>query len=312
MLLIIIFSIIGIFILIILYLSCYLVNNIVYNKKKSNEDLEDYNKKTFQSDWLLKINSWYEQVEKKYYSVKSDYGYMIDCYEIVNNPNKYVVLLHGVTTNKEFVKKFAYLYKQLDYSIIALDHRSHGKSGGSTITYGYYEKYDLLKIITHLKEQKGSDCIIGLHGESMGASILLAYASMVEDGCKFYIADCPYSDFAKQIKNNVTKKINTLEFITSLIMETTNVILKLLFSFDIKGINIVNNISKVKNPILFLNAKDDDYIDPAMTSELYNNCIGENKEIHWFKTGFHAGSFSYQPEEYIETVKKFLEKYIED
>ncbi len=311
MILKIIFSLVGIFALVILYLSGYLINNIVYNKKKTTKYLQDFCEKTFPPDWLLKINQWYNQVSRNYFFINSDYGYKLDCYEINNNSKKYVILLHGVTINKEFVKKYAYLYSQLNYSVIAIDHRSHGKSGGSTITYGYYEKHDIAKLIKYIKEKKGNDCIIGLHGESMGASILLAYASMVEDDCQFYVADCPYSDFYKQIRNNVTKTLHTPKFITDLIMETTNILLKILFSFDMKDINIIKNISNVKNPILFLNAKDDDYIDPSMTRDLYNNCTGANKEIHWFKTGFHGGSFNYQPDEYSEIVKSFLKKHVE-
>lgn len=307
----IILLVIGLFILVILGLSGYLINNIVYNKKKSKEHLENFHIETFSSDWYKKINDWYDKVSRRYFKIQSDYGYKLDCYEITNNKKKYVILLHGVTTNKEFVKKFAYMYNKLGYSIIAMDHKSHGKSGSSIITYGYYEKYDLEKLIMYIKEQKGEDCIIGLHGESMGASILLSYASMVQDNCQFYIADCPYENFYTQIRNNVIKKINFPKIITKLIMETTNILLRLLFSFNMKEIDIINHIHSVKNPILFLNAKDDDYIDPSMTRNLFNKSQGKNKRIHWFETGFHAGSFNYQPDEYIKVVTEFLKEFVE-
>jgi len=296
---------------ILLTLSLYILRNLLFNKLKTDESLINYNIRTFSKQWYDKINSWYKQSKREYFKIPSKLGYELDCYEIKNNLNKYVIVLHGVTTNKEFVKKFSYLYDQLGFSIIAVDSRHHGLSGGKNITYGFYEKYDVLNVVNYIKEKRGNDIIIGIHGESMGAAILLSYASMVEDGCSFYVADCPYSNLYGQILSTIKKTIKLPNFINNLIIKTTFLISKIIYKVDLNSIDIKKNIKNIKNPILFLTAKNDDYIPTWMTKELYEESIGDNKEIHMFNDGFHAGSFNYQPEEYIETVKEFIKKYIE-
>lgn len=296
--------------MILIMLSTYLIKGLLFNKLKTSERLDSFNARTFGKQWDERINSWYEKSERDYFFIKSPYGYQLSCYEMKNDPQKYAVILHGVTTNKEFVRKFAYLYHSLGYSVIAVDSRHHGSSGGKNITYGQYEKFDLREIVNYIKTEKGSETIIGLHGESMGASILLSYASMVQDDCDFYIADCPYASLYDQVLSTMKNSLKTPDFINRIILDFANVFCRMLFSFNIKSIEIKDHIGKVQNPILFLNAKDDDYIPTDMSAKLFDSCSGSNKEIHWFATGLHAGAFNYQPEEYIDTVKVFLEKYV--
>ncbi|MBN2852874.1 MAG: alpha/beta hydrolase [Clostridia bacterium] len=298
--------------LILLVLSSYLIRNLLYNKRKSAERLDSFNERTFGIEWNTRINSWYEETSRNYFQIQSTYGYPLSCYEIKNDIKKYVIILHGVTTNKEFVRKFAYLYHTLGYSVIAADSRYHGHSGGNNITYGYYEKYDLQKIIDFIKKERGSDTIIGLHGESMGASILLSYASMVDDNCDFYIADCPYASLYDQVLNTLKTTLKTPVMINKFILNFTNFISKSFFGFDIRSIEIKDYISRVNHPILFLNAKNDDYIPTSMSALLFEKCSGNNKEIHWFDTGYHAGSFNYQPDEYIAVVSDFIKKNISE
>jgi len=295
----------------LLTLSLYILKNLLFNKLKSEQSLKNYNLRTFSEQWYKKINDWYLQSKRTYFTIPSNFGYDLSCYEIKNDLKKYVIVLHGVTTNKEFIKKFSYLYDQLGFSIIAVDSRHHGLSGGKNITYGYYEKYDILNVVNYIKEKRGKDIIIGIHGESMGAAILLSYASMVEDGCSFYVADCPYSNLFEQIASTIKVTIKLPDFIIKYIIGTTFFLSKLIFKVDLDSIDIKHNIKNVKNPILFLTAKNDDYIPIWMSEQLYKESVGNNKEIHMFDNGFHAGSFNYQPEEYINTVKSFINKYVE-
>jgi len=307
-----IFYIIILIFFVIVILSIYLLKSFLFNKLKTEEHLANYNRNTFGIEWENKINNWYNSTTKINFYIQSNFGYKLSCYEIKNNSKKYAIILHGVTTNKEFIKKYAYLYNELGYSIIAIDHRYHGLSGGKNITYGYYEKYDLQNLVKYIKEKEGNDTIIGIHGESMGSGILLAYASMVEDICDFYVADCPYSNFYNLVLVKIKETIKTPLIINKLIINFTNFFSKLFFKFDMKDIDILGNIKNIKKPILFLNAKNDEYIPIYMTKQLYDNSSGNNKEIFWFNTGAHAGAFNHNPEKYIDVVKTFIGKHVDN
>lgn len=56
------------------------------------------------------------------------------------------------------------------------DQRRHGKTGGDTTSYGYYEKFDLQAVVDWLFIEEGEDLLLGIHGESMGAATTLLYA----------------------------------------------------------------------------------------------------------------------------------------
>ncbi|MGQ0453143.1 alpha/beta hydrolase, partial [Bacillus sp. SS-TM] len=97
----------------------------------------------------------------------------------------------GETVNKINSVKYANLFLKRGYNVLIYDHRRHGKTGGKTTSYGYYEKHDLKSVVDWLKNRFGTNITLGIHGESMGAATLLQYAGLVEDGADFYIADCP-------------------------------------------------------------------------------------------------------------------------
>jgi len=216
------------------------------------------------------------------------------------------IILHGVTSNHKALMDIAYMYSEMDYNVLLWDSRNHGDSEGENISYGYYEKYDLKAVVDWMRNEYGEKIKIGMHGVSMGSSILLSYATGVRDDCSFYIADCPYSDFKKQIFNLSKSTIKMPDFIISIIMFFTQFFVKLIFKFDIGKVNIIDKMHRVENPVLFLNCRDDDYIDPSMTQELYDKCISEKKSITWFEEGKHGGAFGKNREAYIKAVDDFL------
>ena len=183
-----------------------------------------------------------------------------------------------------------------------------GKRKGKNISYGYYEKYDLKAVVDWLRKEYGEKLGIGLHGVSMGAGILLSYATGVRDDCRFYIADCPYSNFKQQVFNVSKKTLKAPDFIIHIIMFFTQRFVKMFFKFDLGEIDIVGKLHRVENPVLFLDCRDDDYIDPSMTQELYDKCVSEKKSITWFEQGKHGGAFGKNRELYIKTVKEFLDE----
>ena len=84
------------------------------------------------------------------------------------------------------------------------------------------------------------------------------------------------------------------------------IFVRMFFKFDLGKINIADKMHRVENPVLFITCRDDDYINPEMTQELYNKCISEKKRITWFEQGKHGGAFGKNRELYIKAVNEFL------
>jgi fermentation-respiration switch protein FrsA (DUF1100 family) len=219
--------------------------------------------------------------------------------------NRYVVFCHGVTENKMSSIKYMNLFIERGYNAVIYDQRRHGESGGKTTSYGYYEKFDLKAVIDWLRQEKGNDLFLGIHGESMGAATMLQYAGLVEDGADFYIADCPYSDFGEQLAHVV--RADT-KLPPRIMIPVAQLFLKVRDRYPLKDVSPLTAIENIKKPVLFIHSQKDDYILPGMTQALYNRKKGP-KQLFLAEHGAHARSLAENSEEYIKVLDEFLSRY---
>ncbi len=85
-----------------------------------------------------------------------------------------VVLLHGITDNREGMAGFARLFLDHGYAVLMPDARAHGESGGALATYGVRESDDLHRWVSWLytRHLAPDGCVYGM-GESYGAALTL-------------------------------------------------------------------------------------------------------------------------------------------
>ena len=83
-----------------------------------------------------------------------------------------VILLHGITDNREGVAGYGHLLLQHGYAVLLPDARRHGESGGELATYGVKESDDVHRWATWIYEHDPPQCIYGF-GESYGAALML-------------------------------------------------------------------------------------------------------------------------------------------
>jgi uncharacterized protein len=83
-----------------------------------------------------------------------------------------VVLLHGITDNREGVAGYGGLLLEHGYAVLLPDARGHGESGGELATYGVKESDDIHRWVSWLYEHDPPQCVYGF-GESYGAALML-------------------------------------------------------------------------------------------------------------------------------------------
>ena len=88
------------------------------------------------------------------------------------------IVCHGVGAYKADMLEFIYTLNDGGFNVFALDFRSHGESGGHTVTYGRLEKQDILSALDVVREKypAGSQRLVGV-GWSMGAASLILAAA---------------------------------------------------------------------------------------------------------------------------------------
>lgn len=96
-------------------------------------------------------------------------GYFIHA---LTEPKATIILLHGIGSNKENWLGYAHLLAQNGFNSVIYDQRAHGKSGGKFCTFGFYEKFDVSKIVDTLLRRK-SILPIGIQGASLGGAVAL-------------------------------------------------------------------------------------------------------------------------------------------
>ncbi|GAC1634683.1 MAG: alpha/beta hydrolase [Candidatus Acidiferrum sp.] len=93
------------------------------------------------------------------------------------NPNgSWVLLFHGVSDNRIGVVAQSEFLLQNGYSVVMMDARAHGDSGGAIATYGWLERKDTSVVVDALENSEKPQHLFAL-GESMGAGIALQSAA---------------------------------------------------------------------------------------------------------------------------------------
>lgn len=249
--------------------------------------------------------NWYEQLKKEDIIVPSPFGYMISGSFVRNEKSdgRTVIFCHGVTVSRICMIKYAGMYYKRGWNLFLYDHRRHGKSGGITTTYGYFEKYDLKAVVDYIRGQVGGSAIIGIHGESMGAATLLQYAGM-EDKADFYIADCPYSSLWELLRYLLKQDYHLPAFP---LMQISDFFIRLQGKFSVKSVNPYDDVKNINKPVLFIHGESDDYVPTSMSIKMRNVKKG-CAELYIAPGAGHAKSMCSDPKAYENIVFSFLEK----
>lgn len=104
----------------------------------------------------------------------------------------WVLLFHGVSDNRTGVLGAAELLLRHGFSVVMMDSRAHGMSGGDMATYGWKERYDTVAIVNALYATENVRHLFAL-GVSMGAAIALQSAA-VEPRIEGVVAEDPFAD----------------------------------------------------------------------------------------------------------------------
>src|SRR5262249_51659839 len=102
-----------------------------------------------------------------------------------------VVLLHGITDNREGVAGYGKLFLDHGYAVLLPDARAHGESGGRLATYGVKESGDVHRWVDWMYQHDPPRCVYGF-GESYGAALMLQSLAAEQRYCAI-VVESPFS-----------------------------------------------------------------------------------------------------------------------
>ncbi|KAA6447758.1 alpha/beta hydrolase [Bacillus swezeyi] len=221
----------------------------------------------------------------------------------VPESRKAVMIAHGIKWSLFGGFKYVELFQSLGYHVLLCDSRCHGLSGGSHVSYGFYEKYDLAMWADELENKLGKDLWIGVHGESLGAAA--AIELMKQDRrIQFCIADSCFSDLTELCRFQLKAAV---KLAVPFLIPLTSSLIKRRHGWGLADISPVSNLEQTDTPLFIIHGTDDQLVPPQMAKSLYERKKGI-KRLYLIEGAGHVGGFHQNPEEYFKKIKDFLLK----
>ncbi len=247
----------------------------------------------------------YDTYDREPLELVMEDGYLLHGVLLKRPGRKYVIITHGYTDTRLGSLKYAHIYYRLGYNVCIYDLRHHGENADTYCSMGYRESRDIVTIAKYLKKRFGSDIVLGLHGESLGAaSSILALGEY--SGFDFCVSDCGFADLGKLLEYLCAARIH----LPGKLSHLASLASRVRYRYRLDKIRPVDVFSgEIRTPVLFLHGEADEFIPPEHCRMMYE-AAGGKKEFALFPGAGHAQSYLSDRERYERVVGEFLEKYV--
>lgn len=268
-------------------------------KDDYNDIIEDLKLRLGYSDEEFKelLDIPYEPV-----TLSSDYGYSLNGRLFDQQADKSIILLHREGRNLMASYKFLQMYLNLGYNVLMYDARYHGASEGENYTYGFFERWDLMKQANFLFDRYGEDTLLGFHGESGGAATALMTLCQ-DDRIGFTIADSSFSELL-EVMTGLQDRIVKTESKKLLLL--IDLIIRRRAGFSLADVSPLMEIQALEVPVLFIHSEKDALV-PAKMSKMLSHFKSGYNELYIAPGSTHLLGYYEHREEYEKRVREFLE-----
>jgi alpha-beta hydrolase superfamily lysophospholipase len=225
----------------------------------------------------------------------------------VAKPNgDWVLLFHGVSDNRTGMLGSADLLLRHGLSVVMMDSRAHGRSGGDMATYGWKERYDTVSIANELYASEKVRHLFAL-GVSMGGAIALQSAA-VEPRIEGVVAEDPFADL-REVSYDYAG-LRTWPMLGKTYFLPASVFAMRSMSeaggFNPDDVSPVKAVAERPFAVLLICGTRDNTIPCRHTERIYAAATGP-KELWIVPGAFHASALGQDPAEYEKRVVSFFE-----
>ncbi|MBZ5696040.1 MAG: alpha/beta fold hydrolase [Acidobacteriia bacterium] len=217
----------------------------------------------------------------------------------------WVLLYHGVSDNRTGVLGHAEFLLRHGYSVVMMDARAHGASGGDMATYGWKERYDTVAITNALYSSEHVGHLYAL-GVSMGGAIAIQSAP-VEPRIERVVAEDPFADLREVSYDYAGLHFSPLLGKTVFLPATTFALRGAAREggFDPDDVSPERAVAARPFPVLLICGTRDHTIPCRHAERIYRAANGP-KELWIVQGAAHAAALGHSPAEYEERVIRFL------
>ena len=252
-------------------------------------------------NWAATVGAQFESVE-----ITAADGIKLRAWHIrPKNRKGAVLLLHGVSDNREGVFGFAQFMTGAGYSVLLPDARAHGESGGPIATYGLKERNDVHRWADWLAQNESQKCVYGF-AESMGAGILMQSL----DGDRFCaaIAESGFASFREAAYDRIADAMNlplwAARTLTRPAVEVGFVYARLRYGVWLGSAVPEDVVARTHTPLLLIHGLADTNLRPRQSEMLVD---ANPRVVLWEVPGAsHCGAWSVAGPEFERRVLAWL------
>ena len=261
------------------------------------------------------------------FDVRSPDGVLLRGWKVRSkNPNgSWVLLFHGVADNRIGVIGQSEFLLRAGYSVVMMDARAHGASGGPMATYGWLERDDTRAIIDALIHSEVDPCLtvqwsgpgpctlsgglpqhIFALGESMGAGIALQ-SGAADPRIEAVVAEASFAnlregtyDYAGLRKSPWLGKTLFAPFTWTLLYRDEK-----LAGFPVAEVSPQKAVAARAFPVLLI-CDEKDVALPCRHSEMIYAAARGPKQLWVVPGAYHTAAYGFFPEEFRRRVLTFF------
>ena len=219
-----------------------------------------------------------------------------------------LILCHGYkgTLFGDFASDAKYLYEH-NCSLLFIDQRGCGDSGGEYICFGAKERYDIKQWAEYISLRNRKKLPVYLFGKSLGgASVLLASGLGLPGDVKGIIDDCGFASATSEFEYIASKWFH-IKWIRLLLFRL-DILCRLCAGFSLKETNTAEALSKNRLPVLIFHGEDDTFVPPSNSFINKERCTAEC-ELVMISDAAHLCCSYREPELYMEKLFGFFRKH---
>jgi uncharacterized protein len=191
-------------------------------------------------------------------------------------------------------KGYAPIFLAQGYSVLLPDSRSHGTSEGELVTYGLWEKYDVLDWARWMR-QRNCQALYGL-GESLGASVLIQAAALGGD-FRAIAVESPFADLRTIGEYRVRQMFHLPAW---LLVRNSMTFAKYRYGIDLRQASPIDSMRRSSTPTLLIHGLEDGRT-PYWHSQVLARA--NSQSVLWLVSNAgHTGAYWTAPDEFRQRV----------
>lgn len=216
-----------------------------------------------------------------------------------------VIFVHGKDACKGYEFKtssfqLAEAFVERGFSVLMLDLRGHGESDFGRMTYGKYERRDVLGAVDWLMAQGYAHSSIGVLGASMGAVSAIG-AAAEEEAIGALVADSAFADYGEVMRDQFSKQSG----LPRIFLWGAITIARFMTGVNLRTLRPVEDAAwLISQPTMIIHAVDDPFIPVDHARKLAAAAMADL----WITPGeSHLASFRENYDDYVRKVSDFFD-----